>query len=147
MLIVYLIGIDGAGKSTLGKRLAADLSGHYIYCGTAKGLRRRLRLLSQKLFLKNTHPVRSYPQYQRMKREARKKHPRLTGLYALSQYVILFFRSWTRFGLAWLRGGVAIADRYSCDVAVTTATLMDYSMERMLRHSKILERILPRPVM
>ena len=140
--LVCLVGIDGAGKTTIGRLFAETVSGQveyrYVWCNTQAWIVHGVVALSRLL--------RGGSQGGDAAREAIKarRPPWLRAYYALlvADYVrhvlvAVSFRLW--------RGHNVIADRYAFDVAVSVGIKLGWDERQMVRTVERLLRILPEP--
>lgn len=148
-MILYLLGIDGAGKTTLGRRLAAaEWHGkkvRYIYCQHRPFILWLAKLPARLLWLRNNDQFRNYAEYRSRKRAAANLRPRLARLYAFLWCLDAWLQTWPRIQWARLRADVIIVDRYYLDWIVNLAVLQDSASDDMLERAKALERFLPKP--
>lgn len=149
MKFVYLIGTDGAGKTTLAKRLVAERLGgvdwQYLYCQTTPILILPLQLIARRLFLKKATQFEDYEAYRANKRAASARRKLPAQLYCLVWYCDFLWQAWTKVFLAWCRRKPVIVDRFHLDCVVNCGVLLGSSTEDMLRVARRLGCLLPRP--
>lgn len=147
MRILYLLGTDGAGKTTVAKRVAAARQAagwDYLYCQVLPLLLKPVKWLARRLFLKKTDEFKDYDAYREQKRAASGRRRRLTRLYALLWYADFLVQAWPKLWRARLRGRDLILDRFYLDTVVNQGVLQDNDLAGMLRDARLLERFLPR---
>lgn len=139
--LINIIGIDGAGKTTLAKAIAADLqlqdpSIRYCYCQYFAKLLYPMKRLARLSVMRKTDEFKDYDYYNKTKKETSSRFPLLANMYAgiwLIDYIIQVFFKVT---LPILLGQKLIIDRYIFDIAVnlslTTNNEISYS-ESLIR--------------
>ena len=148
MKIIYILGTDGAGKTTVARRLAsAPMPGHrirYLYCQHRPLFLWLLKLPARLLFIRRTDQFKNYDQYRTRKDTVVAGQPRLTRLYALVWYCDVLLQTWPKMLWARLTGDILLMDRYYLDWVVNVGVLQHNSLEGMLRDARGLERFLPK---
>lgn len=147
MRIVYILGTDGAGKTTVARRLAAELAPagwDYLYCQVTPLLLRPLKWLAGKIFLRRTDQFKDYDAYRERKRAVSGRRRGLTRLYALAWYLDFLLQTWPKILRARWRGRDVIMDRYYLDMVVNQGVLQDNDAAGMLRDAHLLEWFLPK---
>jgi dTMP kinase len=148
MLIIYLLGIDGSGKTTNAKKLAREKiaggSPVYVYCQHRPLLIWLLKLPAKILFMRNTDEFSNYGSYKARKDSVRLKNPVLARVYGWLLYADVLLQAWAHILLASTKGKVLILDRYYLDWVVNQGVLQGNSLHTMLRHARTLERLLPK---
>lgn len=139
--LINIIGIDGAGKTTLAKNLADSLSDQdkkvsYCYCQYFAKLLYPVKMMAKLSFMRNTDEFKNYNDYNTTKKETSIRFPFLANCYAfiwLCDYILQVFFKVT---IPYLIGKKLIIDRYIFDIAVnlslTTGNDINYA-ERFIR--------------
>lgn len=146
MKIIYILGTDGAGKTTLATRLARELESQgwdYLYCQAMPRLVWPFRWLAGKIFLKRADQFKDYDTYRERKRAASGRRRWLTRIYAWIWYVDFLLQAWPKLIRAWWRGRDLVMDRYYLDVVVNQGVLQDNDALGMKHDARFLERFLP----
>lgn len=147
--IIYVLGTDGAGKTTQATRLAAELRAGgcratYLYCQHRPFFLWLLKLPARLLFMRKTDQFRNYDDYKARKDAVAGKRPWLTRLYALLWYFDVWMQTWPRMLWARTTSDVILLDRYYLDWVVNLGVLQHNDLAGMLRDARALERALPR---
>lgn len=145
--VIYLLGTDGAGKTTLATRLARELEEQgwdYLYCQAMPRLVWPFRWLAGKLFLQRADQFKDYDTYRERKRAASGRRRWLTRIYAWIWYVDFLLQAWPKLLRARWRGRHLLIDRYYLDVVVNMGVLQDNDTAGMLADARALERWVPR---
>lgn len=148
MKLIYVLGTDGAGKTTVTQRIRrAGLAGRrlsYLYCQHRPFFLWLLKLPARLLFLRRTDQFQDYRAYKGRKDAAARRHPRLLKLYAWLWYADVWLQTWPR--VLWARcvADVVVLDRYYLDWVVNLGVLTGNDIDAMLRAARLLERTLPR---
>ncbi len=135
--LVNIIGVDGAGKTTVAKELAKQLHQSdsrikYKYCQYFAKLLLPVKYLAKVSVMRKTDEFEDYGKYNKTKQQTSSRYPRLANMYAaiwLVDYVIQVFFKIT---IDILFGKKLIIDRYIIDIAVnlslTTNNNIDYAI-------------------
>jgi dTMP kinase len=121
--LINIIGIDGAGKTTLAKALAADLRQYdphvrYRYCQYFAKLLYPIKVAARLSVMRKTDEFKDYSHYNKAKKENSKRFPLLANIYAgiwLIDYIIQVF---LKISIPVLLNQKLVVDRYIFDIAV-----------------------------
>lgn len=150
MKIIYLLGTDGAGKTTVSTRLAqrgfAGRRLRYVYCQLTPILLAPFKLLARLFFLRKTDRFQDYRTYQARKASVGGRRRLLTRAYGAIWLVDQAWQAWFKLLWARLRGAeTVIMDRYYLDSVVNVGVLLGNDLDGMLSAARKVERFLPRP--
>jgi len=86
--LINVIGIDGAGKTTLAKQLAETLKKEnsavrYAYCQYFAKLLYPIKLMARWTVMRHTNEFKNYKNYNLTKQGTSRKHPVFAGIYTL----------------------------------------------------------------
>jgi dTMP kinase len=150
MRLACLTGIDGAGKTTLARKVVARLRGRgiqavYVYGRTTPLLSRLLMALGRAAFLRRQNAWKAYPAYSVRKKQVMKSRW-LATLYTAAVLVDYYLQTWTKLALHATRGGYVVADRYLYDTVINDLGVhLGYSEAEVLRAIERGQRFLPKP--
>jgi thymidylate kinase len=148
LILIHILGTDGAGKTTLAKRLAEKSNARrktkYLYCQHRPFFLWLLKLPARLMFMRRTNPFTNYDQYKARKDAISSRRPWLTKLYARLWYFDVWLQTWPRMIWARRTADVVLLDRYYLDWVVNLGVLQRNSIESMLREARFLEGFLPR---
>lgn len=121
--LINIIGIDGAGKTTLAKSLTATLqkqdpSVRYQYCQYFPKLLYPFKKLAKLSVMRKTHEFRDYDHYNRTKKATSSRFPFLAGVYAMIWLIDYLIQVFFKVTVPVLFGRKLIVDRYIFDIAV-----------------------------
>ncbi len=148
--LINIIGIDGAGKTTLAKMLARELAKTdpktaYAYAQYFARLLWPVKKAARLLFMTNTDEFREYTRYNKKKQGASRSHPRLSMVYAglwLTDYVVqVFFKVFLKLAL----GRRLVLDRYIFDIAVNLSLTLGRDKEFSAVLARLLLKVCVRP--
>jgi thymidylate kinase len=148
MVLIYFLGIDGSGKTTSARRLAMErLEGWspvYVYCQHKPFLIWILKLPAKFLFMRKLDQFADYDTYKSRKDAVRSRNPVLARIYGLLTYLDVLLQAWLQILFARARGNLLVLDRYYLDWVVNQGVVQEHSTNAMLRHARLLERLLPK---
>ena len=148
MTLIYILGTDGAGKTTIARRLRDETLGGskpaYIYCQHRPLLVWLLKLPARLLFMRKTDQFKDYDEYKARKNSVTGRCVWLTRVYVLVCYFDMCVQTWPK--LLWARwvSGIVLVDRYYLDWVVNLGSLQQNSRDEMMRDARWLERFLPK---
>jgi thymidylate kinase len=150
MTVVCIVGLDGAGKTTLATKLVSMLRAHgqdalYLYGRPIPRVSRLLSYVGRRVLLRGHDPWRDYGEYE----QAKKRHSRnrfLAATYATSVILDYLPQMWLRMLPHILTSRVVVVDRYAHDTVITDlAAHVGLSPKRAERAITALSLFLPRP--
>jgi len=132
--LINIIGIDGAGKTTLAKQLARTLQKNdhtvcYAYCQYFARLLYPIKLLARWTVMRNTNEFKNYNNYNQTKQGTSKKHPIFARLYTTIWLVDYLIQVFFKVSLQLFLGRRLIVDRYIFDIAVNLSLTSGKSVE------------------
>lgn len=148
--LICIIGIDGSGKTTQAKKLAANLrkkgqNSKYVYGRIIPVFPRPFMFLGKKMFLRKNNIYTDFNNYSTDK----KKLFNNRFLSAIYQNFILFdylLQVFVKIQLPLLFGKTLVSDRYAYDTIITDLSVdLDYSDEKMKKMLRSLLKIIPKP--
>ena len=121
MQLIYILGIDGSGKTTLAKNLVEkikieDPSFHYCYAQYMPFLLKPLKIIAKKSIMKSTSEFANYSHYINKKRAYSKNLKILAYIYGIIWLLDYFFRTSIKFCYHQLCCHNLIVDRYFLDI-------------------------------
>lgn len=140
--LINIIGIDGAGKTTLAKSLAADLQIQdsrirYQYCQYFAKLLYPLKMLAKLSVMRKTDEFGGYDHYNRTKKATSSRFPFLANVYAMIWLIDYLIQVFFKVTVPVLFGRKLIIDRYIFDIALnlslTTNNEINYA-NKLIRH-------------
>ena len=148
--IIYLIGIDGSGKTTLSYNLIKELKlnnidSKYFYARHFPILLYPIKIFGKKSILKNTDEFKDYTNYKNKKVTFFKKHRVLAYLYGLLWFFDYFVVTWVRFIGILLSKKIIIVDRFFLDVIINISVTINLRIEQVIKYSKIASYFFPKP--
>lgn len=148
MKILYILGTDGAGKTTITQRLRAEgIAGRrvrYLYCQHRPFFLWLAKLPARLLFVRKENQFKDYRTYKGRKDAAARKHPGLLRLYVWLWSADVWVQTWPRVLWARLTADVVLMDRYYLDWVVNLGVLQGNDPAAMLRAARRFEATLPR---
>lgn len=150
-VLVCFTGIDGAGKTTLAKKLAGSLKregikAEYVYARYIPWLLKPFMLLGERLFLRGLDPFADYAAYSRTKKRATRQRSFLSFAYQVLLMADYLLQILVKVGLPTLRGRNVICDRYVYDTLINDLAIdFSYSRQRLDTALDWWMRVLPKP--
>jgi len=150
--IIYILGIDGSGKTTLSKTLTQyfkvkNLKVEYIYARHFPILLMPFKIIGKKAVLKNLDEFNQYDAYKKRKNHFFLKYRFLSYIYCflwLTDYTIV---TWLRVLPKYIFNNFIIIDRYFLDTIVNLSESIMLNDNEMLTLSNILKLFFPKPTM
>ncbi len=148
--LINIIGIDGAGKTTLAKRLALELAKtdpkiSYAYAQYFAKLLWPFKKVARLFFMTNTDEFREYTRYNKKKQGASRSHPKLSMVYAglwLADYIFqIFFKVTMKLAI----GRRLVLDRYIFDIAVNLSLTLGRNKDFSVTLAGLLLKFCVRP--
>ncbi|HYC72423.1 MAG TPA: hypothetical protein VEB66_14530 [Opitutaceae bacterium] len=149
MTLLHIVGTDGAGKTTVTRRLVEEgIPGRrvrYLYCQHRPFFLWLMKLPARLLFLRRENAFKDYAGYKSRKHSVIQRHPWLGRLYVRLWYFDVWLQTWPR--MLWARAfaDVVLVDRYYLDWVVNLGVFQDNSLDAMLAEARRLEKSLPPP--
>ena len=121
--LINIIGIDGAGKTTLAMALASQLQQEdpkikYKYCQYFAKLLYPLKLLAKVSVMRKTNEFKNYDTYNKTKKQTSSRHPKLANAYAIIWLIDYIIQVFFKIVIDTAMGKKLIIDRYIFDIAV-----------------------------
>ena len=147
MTIIYILGTDGAGKSTIAKKIVSGgISGlklSYLYCQVRPFLIWPIRRMVRYFYIKKVDEFENYKVFNKKKLTVSRRKGKLSTLYSCVWYLDFLIQALPKVLYAKMKGGVILIDRYYLDMVVNQGVLKGNSKEEMLREARWIERLLP----
>jgi len=148
--LINIIGIDGAGKTTLAKAFATEMQRQdsnvrYRYCQYFAKLLYPVKILAKSSVMRKTNEFKNYTHYNKTKKETSSRFPLLANIYAtiwIVDYVIQIFFKIT---IPVLLGQKFIIDRYIFDIAVNLSLTTNNDISYAIRLIHLFFKLAPRP--
>lgn len=149
MILIYLVGIDGSGKTTLAKKLESLLSqdkkARYFYARHFPVLLAPFKFLASKILLKETDEFKDYEKYIEKKQERSRKLRFFAWIYAFIWMLDYFVVTYLRFLKYLLPKQSVIIDRYYYDVAVNISITLGLSLKQLDKLVGFWSVLFPKP--
>ena len=150
MKLIYILGIDGSGKTTLAKNLVRRLNSkvysfHYCYAQHIPFLLKPLKLIAKKSLLKSTDEFQDYSYYMNMKKSYSKKLLKLSYIYGFIWLLDYFCRTSIKIYYHHLLRHNLIVDRYFLDMVVNISETLVLNDSQMMKFAKLVAKLFPAP--
>lgn len=148
--LINIIGIDGAGKTTLALNLAGhlqkkDASIRYRYCQYFAKLLYPVKRLAKLTVMRRTDEFKDYNAYNTTKKTTSTRFPILAGIYAAIWLLDYILQSFYKISLPILSGKRLIIDRYIFDIAVNLSLTTNRKPEFAEKIIKSFFKFIPEP--
>lgn len=148
--IIYFMGIDGSGKTTLSNNLVKKLKSggknvKYLYGRFRPILVTPLKIISRLFIYKNNTEFKNYSKYSKVKASFSKKHKILVRIYAGICIVDYILFTCLNVIYKYLSADYIIVDRYVCDLVVTLSIASDLKENEILFLLNFFHKIFPFP--
>jgi thymidylate kinase len=150
MRLVCIVGIDGAGKTTLARSLVTALQQQgepavYLYGKTWPAISRLLMSLGRVVLLGSHDIWQDHDLYTSSKKQTMRS-PLLSGLYTVAIWLDYYSQIWVKLAPHLFSQRTVVADRYVYDVVIgDLAVHLNYSLAKADRVIDRALRLLPRP--
>jgi thymidylate kinase len=150
MAVIALMGIDGCGKSTLGRALAERMGAagepaDVRWVMLRPFLLRPFIVAAKFLLVRKAPKSQNYAAHIEAKRSGMAKLKFAHSLYLLVMLLDYLPQAWFKLWWPRLRGRHVICDRYFHDMALDYAITVNGDAQRMLQVMALMARFLPRP--
>lgn len=148
--LINIIGIDGAGKTTLAKSLVADLQSHdpkvqYKYCQYFAKLLYPVKLAARLSVMRRTDEFKDYDEYNRVKQGTSSRFPRLAGMYAGIWLIDYVMQVLLKVSMPLVFGKKLVVDRYIYDIAVNISLTANRDLGYAEKMIAAFYRFAPKP--
>lgn len=148
--IINIIGIDGAGKTTLAKSLEKDLSLNdpniqYRYCQYFAKLLLPVKLLAKYTVMRKTNEFKDYHNYNLTKKTTSSRFPILANLYAFVWLIDYLFQVLFKITIPIFCGKKLIIDRYIYDIALNLSLTTNNTVNYAHRLINLFFKAAPKP--
>lgn len=148
--LINVIGIDGAGKTTLAKALAKELycddeKVSYKYCQYFAKLLYPIKLLAKITVMRKTNEFEDYSDYNKTKKNTSSRYPLLANIYAFTWLVDYAIQILFKVSIPIIFGKKLIVDRYIYDIALNLSLTTNHQISYAHRLIEIFLRVAPTP--
>lgn len=121
--LINVIGIDGAGKTTLARNLAKEMrksgkAAQYRYCQYFAKLLYPVKLLAKFSVMRRTDAFKNYADYNHTKKATSRRFPFLAGVYTFIWLFDYLLQVTFKIAFPVFMGRRLVIDRYIFDIAV-----------------------------
>ena len=148
--LINIIGIDGAGKTTLAKSLASDLKNFdkkflYRYCQYFAILLYPVKVFAKLSVMRKTDEFVDYNHYNKTKRATSHRFPLLSNFYAFIWIIDYLIQISLKVTISIIIGQKLIVDRYIFDTAVNLSLTTGNDIGYGKKILKLLSIFTPKP--
>lgn len=148
-IIIYLLGIDGSGKTTLVQRLTSHyrsegIKATYFYARHFPLLLKPLKFLGRKTALKKTDEFKNYDEYKNRKNIFFTRHRIVGFVYGFIWAVDYLIVTWLRYFPKLVFSNMIIIDRFYLDTTINLSETLDLSSKRMVKLANIFGMFFPK---
>lgn len=150
MKIICITGIDGSGKTTLARKIVADLQNkgikaQYTYGRTYPVLSRFIMFVGRKIFLRKHNQWQEYQEYH-FEKKNKMKNPILRWVYTAAILFDYFIQIWFKLLPFSFSSRVIILDRYIYDTVISDlAVHLNYTADQARRAIQLGLHFVPMP--
>lgn len=150
MKIIYILGIDGSGKTTLAKNLVKHLnqqdhSFHYCYAQHIPFILKPLKIIAQKSVMKSTDEFKNYSHYTDMKKKYSLKLRKLSYIYGFIWLLDYFLMAGFKIYYHRFLNHDLIVDRYFLDIVVNISETLQLKDSQLVRFAYFVSKLFPLP--
>ena len=150
MKLIYILGIDGSGKTTLAKNLIKQLKNqdspfHYCYAQHIPFLLKPFKLIARKSLLKSTDEFQDYSYYINKKKSYSKKLRIISHIYGFIWLLDYYLRTGVKILYHRFLRHNLIMDRYFLDIVVNISETLDLNDAQMTKFAKFVSKLFPMP--
>lgn len=148
---IYLLGIDGSGKTTLAKALVEkinerNIQAQYFYGQHFAIFLAPLRWFTKKTFMKTTSFEKDYKNYSKTKTKMSSKYRLFAYIYSFVWLFDYFFGTiFRKLFLIKRISKIIVFDRYFIDIVVNISQTLNLSESHMFSLLKISNHLFPMP--
>lgn len=147
---IYLVGIDGSGKTTAANKLVAKLRSngekvHYLYARYFPIISTPFKLLSKILIYKKDTEYVAFEKYSQKKTNFSKKHPIIAKTYIFICIIDYILFSFLKIYYKYITAPIVVVDRYLVDFIITLTIAASLEASQSRRLYCIIQKIFPKP--
>ncbi len=148
--IIYLLGVDGSGKTTLAQNIIRRLKHEeidckYLYARYIPILTRPIKILSQILLYKKTSEFLNYNKYNQIKTNFSERHKIFARFYAYLCLIDYIIFSGPVIIVKIMTSQSIIVDRYIGDIITTISLAANLNTKEFYLLIKLMHLIFPKP--
>lgn len=148
--IIYIMGIDGSGKTTLAKALEQTLTAEgkdsrYLYARYIPVLSRPIKYFLRLFIYRGNLEFRDYRKYSEVKSHYNSRYAALSKAYALLCVLDYVLFTWPKIGYKYIFSDFLIIDRYVSDLVVNVSIAGRLQKKDSLLLLRFLHFVFPKP--